>query len=246
MNNHPAISDAKCMLNFPEARAKERDCLLSKVNILSEFSVLDIQSAAGYLSDKVYKNLDGKVSCYCLEPSDVHRQRLQPFHIAINNPIEYFPSIATNTIDVAIGLAGLHHSNCHQSTINEMARTLKPGGQFAICDVIVGSNIALWLNEYVDKHSVAGHKGNFVQQYILKTQCETAGLIDVNEQVEQVPWHFPSENDLISFFKGLFGLTSSLEEVKEAIHHYFEIIVEPDLVTVPWHLLYVSGIKPKL
>lgn len=243
MKNLPAVSDENCMKNYPEARANERDCLIEKVEIKQGDAVLDIQAAAGYLSDKIANNLDWQVSCYCLEPSEIHRNRLNEKHIPIPNSVEHFPDIRTASIDVAVGLAGLHHSNCHQSTMNEVARVLKPNGQFAICDVVKDSNIAAWLNEYVDKHTPTGHQGNFVELGTLKQQCENAGFIEVTEKVESVPWYFPSEEVLVSFFKGLFGLTSSLAEVQDAIHHYFDIIVEPQRVTVPWQLLYVSGYK---
>ncbi|NMH60492.1 class I SAM-dependent methyltransferase [Alteromonas ponticola] len=243
MKNLPAVSDENCMKDYPEIRANERDRLLHYVRIHPNASVLDIQAAGGFLSDKVYQNLDGQVTCYCLEPSDIHRARLKSYHVPVNDEVENFPTIATESMDVAIGLAGLHHSNSHQSTLNEAYRALKPGGQFAVCDVVIGSNIARWLNEYVDANCASGHKGVFVEENSLQQQILNAGFSNVRLSHDDVPWVFPSMQVFVSFFKGLFGLQTTLEEIERAIFDYFEPQILPDRVILPWRLLYATGLK---
>ncbi|MCW8109487.1 class I SAM-dependent methyltransferase [Alteromonas ponticola] len=243
MKNLPAVSDENCMKDYPEIRANERDRLLQYVRIRPHSNVLDIQAAGGYLSDKVYRNLQGQVTCYCLEPSDIHRARLKSYHVAVNDEVECFPQIATESMDVAIGLAGLHHSDCHQSTLNEAYRSLKSGGQLAICDVVVGSNIARWLNEYVDAHSASGHKGVFIEETSLRAQLVKAGFSNVRLSHDDVPWVFPSMSVFVNFFKGLFGLETSLHEIENAIFDYFTPQIHAEQVILPWRLLYATGLK---
>lgn len=243
MKNLPAISDPSIINKLPEARANERDTLISKVCIQPNDNVLDIQAAAGYLTDKIYKNLDGQVNCYCLEPSEIHRSRLSPNYIAIDQEVEYFPEIQTSSIDVAVGLAGLHHSNDHFKTLSEVYRVLKPNAQFAICDVIKGSNIANWLNEFVDANTPSGHQGNFVETGQLINQCLELDFKCLKEEVVSVPWVFPSMALFHAFFKGIFGLTCDLSLVEKATQEYFKAEIYQDKVVVPWELLYISGRK---
>lgn len=58
-HNFPTVSDPAAMLDFPDARNNERDTLLDYVELHTGATVLDIQSAGGYLSDEVNRRLRG-------------------------------------------------------------------------------------------------------------------------------------------------------------------------------------------
>ncbi len=243
--NLPTLSDERAMLDFPNVRNSERDALLSLVDLKSGMRVLDVQSASGYLSQEIYQRLKGNVECLCLEPSDALRARLPGHFVAISNPVENFFSLENETVDLVLGLVGLHHSESHFNTISESYRVLKQQGNIAFCEVVEGSNIACWLNEFVNQHSASGHKGRFVEQGAMASLFEAVGFVQIEESIKQVPWKFSQYSDIPPFFKGLFGLQCEESLIASAIRHYFTIDETSTGVELDWRLSYCCGMKPE-
>ncbi|MFK5922035.1 MAG: methyltransferase domain-containing protein [Verrucomicrobiota bacterium] len=243
--NFPAISDASAMINFPRARALERDALLELVDLQSGQTVLDIQAAGGFLSDEVDRLLEQDVHCVCIEPCELLGGRLNSRYQWLRDSVEQFESVEDGSVDVALGLAGLHHSGCHADTIKACQRVLKPGGELAICDVEKGAAIADWLNVFVDRHNPSGHVGNFLNFGDTASLLRDAGLIDVVEEKKRVPWKFEKKEQVAVFFKGLFALDLELEQVDEAIGEYFDLQYSDEGVALDWQLIYCYGRKTR-
>lgn len=243
-HNFPTVSDPSAMRDFPDARNNERDTLLEYVTLRPGLTVLDIQSAGGYLSDEVDRRMGGGGEIVCVEPNPALRARLKPHYRAIDNPVEDFHSIADNTIDVALGLVGLHHSHSHRATIFEAFRTLKPGGEFAVCDVPADGRLAQWLNQFVARHCPDGHEGNFPATGDVERLCREAGFVEVVEERRSVPWKFTRRADIAPFFRGLFGLTLDPAAIDAALDDYFTIRQEGDVCWVDWCLVYAHARKP--
>lgn len=241
--NLPAISNPAAMKKFSNARNNERDALLGLINLKEGLSILDLQSSSGYLSDEIYRRLNKKVSCFCLEPTKELRERLNPDYIAIDNPVENFYSLANESMDIVLGLAGLHHSESHSQTIQECFRVLKPDGQLAICDVIEGSSLDRWLNGFVNGHSASGHQGNFIKEHVLAAQLRESGFENIYEEIIAVPWVFQHHHHIAEFFKGLFGLSCSIEDINKALDDYFIIEKVGDQLQLQWELLYCTAKK---
>ena len=132
----------------------------------------------------------------------------------------------------------------HTCTIKETYRVLKPGGQFAFCDVEHDSSIARWLNEFVDQHNPAGHKGNFLKPGHSRQLLCSADFVSVKEEIRKVPWVFDHREDIPLFFKGLFGLSATIGEINLAINNYFNLEISGNYVLVDWRLIYCYGEKP--
>lgn len=164
--------------------------------------------------------------------------------MAIDNPVENFHSIADRSVDVALGLAGLHHSRSHRATIAESFRVLKSGGQLAICDVPFGSSLADWLNVFVARHCPAGHDGNFPVAGDIARICQEVGFADAAEELRDVPWIFGGREEIAPFFKGLFGLDLEIGEIDRALDDYFTITEQPGGCSVEWRLAYAHARKP--
>lgn len=241
--NLPAASDPAAMRDFPDARNTERDALLDDVRLFPGMTTLDIQSAGGYLSDEIHRRLAGEVTCICIEPSATLRSRLNPAFRAFGDPVEHFASVADETVDAVLGLAGLHHSESHADTINESWRVLKKGGQVAICDVEVDSHVAHWLNEFVHENSSAGHQGRFVHEGDMSRLFREAGFTGVRESRRRVPWVFESRKQVVQFFRGLFDLRCTPEEIDAALDHHFTFEESNGRFLVDWSLLYACGHK---
>ena len=240
----PTLSDASAMADFPAVRERERDALLHAVALRPGMRVLDIQAAGGYLSDAVYRQLRGRVDCLCVEPCPQLRARLSPHYQVFADPVDNLTSIATASVDAVLGLAGLHHSASHDRTLEESVRVLKPGGEFAVCDVELDSPVARWLNEFVHRYSPAGHQGQFLRFGYLRQKCAQLGLRRVWEERKNVPWVFDREADVAPFIKGLFGLTGLSDEALAAgIHHYLKPAAHHGQVWLDWQLIYAYGRK---
>lgn len=244
-HNLPTVSDPSAMLMFPDARNNERDTLLEYVELRPGMTVLDIQSAGGYLSDEVDRRMDGTGTIVCVEPNTPLRSRLKPHYVAYDDAVEDFPSVADNSADVSLGLVGLHHSHSHRATIAEAFRATKPGGEFAVCDVPADSRLAAWLNEFVAKHCPSGHDGNFPAIGSVERLCHDAGFVEVTEELRSVPWKFGTRADIAPFFKGLFGLDNiSVAAIDRALDDFFAIRQEGDVCWVDWCLVYAHARKP--
>lgn len=242
--NHPAISDLSAMQNYPNARDAELQMLLSLVPLFPGCRVVDIQAAGGYLSDGVNTLLQGDVELVCIEPVKALNQRLHPDYRVVEDKIENWSSIKSGTIDIVLGLAGLHHSDDQQKTVNEAFRVLKPGGFFAVCDVIDDSAIASWLNNYVNQYNPNGHKGDFISSGEVSILMQQAGFYRVQETIENVPWILANEDHLAKFFKGLFGLMSSIADIKKAVPVYLNLNAKEQHIEVEWQLIYAVAQKP--
>ncbi|PKN57369.1 MAG: hypothetical protein CVU56_11240 [Deltaproteobacteria bacterium HGW-Deltaproteobacteria-14] len=242
----PTVSDPTILRRYPDARVEERDALLELVDLTPGMRVLDLQAAGGYLSEAVWRRLDGAVSCVCVEPSDAHRARLDARFVAISDPIERFPSVPDASIDVVLGLAGLHHSTSHAQTVAEAHRVLRPGGALALCDVLAGSAQARWLNDFVDRHCPSGHDGRFPEPGATSALMRAAGFDLVEETVRDVPWRSASRADILGFMVGIFGLATPVDVVDAAVDDYLELRAAPDgSVAVTWPLMYCRGVKPR-
>lgn len=232
------------MALYGRSRHAERDALLDLIDWRPGMVTLDVQSAGGFLSDAIRERLQGDVTTLCLEPSDALRERLSSAHTAINNPVEHFTSVTSESVDVVLGLVGLHHSQSHHDTIRESFRVLNAGGQCGFCEVETGSAIARWLNEFVDANNPAGHRGNFVAPGEMTRLFRGAGFDAISESSRDVPWRFTAREDIPRFFRGLFGLESSEADVAAAMADYFTIRPDGDHWLVDWQLLYCVGRKP--
>jgi SAM-dependent methyltransferase len=244
-HNFPTVSTPEAMSRFSNSRNNERDTLLSYVDLQPGMHVLDIQAAGGYLSDEVFRRLNGDVINVCVEPNSELRARLNPAFRSVDNPVEHFASLADESVDIALGLIGLHHSKSHRATLSEAYRVLKPAGELAVCDVVEGSRLAAWLNEFVMTHCPSGHFGNFPASGSMNQICTNLGFQDVVEEERNVPWVFKSRQDVLVFFQGLFGLTVDLETIDAALDDYFTLQTSETECTVDWHLAYCHARKPR-
>lgn len=233
------------MQDYPCVRDNERDTLLEYVTLRPGMRVLDVQAAGGYLSDEVCRRLGRDVVNVCVEPNPELRARLDPAYLTIDNPVEHFHDIASDSIDVALGLIGLHHSQSHRATLSETVRVLKPGGELAFCDVAEDSRLAAWLNEFVDAHCPAGHAGHFPAIGSLREHCQTLGCEAVIEELREVPWIFPQREAIAVFFQGLFGLAVDTAVIDEALADYFTLREHHGQVLVDWQLVYCHAKKPR-
>lgn len=240
----PTTSAPWAMAEYADARGAELERLCAQVRLPESGTLLDLQAAGGFVADAIAARSGGRIHCVCVEPSAALRARLAPQHTIYADEIDDLVSVADASIDVALGLAGLHHSRSAARTLAEVFRVLVAGGQFGLCDVAPASPVARWLNEFVNEHNPNGHDGRFIaRERIESLLCET-GYVDVHTSVESVPWRFAGDADLLRFFTGLFGLQCDAETIARGIARYFDVDRSDGGVTVGWELIYAQARKP--
>ena len=233
------------MSEFPDARRAELDALCSAVDVSPGDLVIDVQAAGGFVADEVSRRLGAAVECVCIEPSVALRGRLNALHRAVADPVHAWRSIPDRCADVVLGLACLHHSESAAGTVGEAFRALKPGGQFAVCDVIPGSPVARWLNEFVNRHTPSGHAGRFYDASQLRSLLTAVGFYQVRVGPRAVPWRFTDRASMVRFLRGLFSLECSPGDIARGVAQYLAVVERGDgSVELEWALNYASARKP--
>lgn len=240
----PTTSAPWAMAEYADARRAELERLCAQVDWPQSGTLLDLQAAGGFVADAIATRSGGAIHCVCVEPSAALRARLAPQHTVYADEIDELVSVADASIDVALGLAGLHHSRSAARTLAEVFRVLVPGGQFGLCDVAPASPVARWLNEFVNEHNPSGHNGHFITRERIETLLRETGYVDVHTSIESVPWHFAGDDDLLRFFAGLFGLQCDAETIAGGVATYFDVDRSHDGVTVDWSLIYARARTP--
>jgi len=241
----PTTSAPWAMAEYAGARQAELDTLCAQVEFPVAGTLLDIQAAGGFVADAIAERSGGRIHCVCVEPSAELRARLAPRHTIYADEIDNLESVADNSIDIALGLAGLHHSPSARGTLAEVWRVLVPGGQLGLCDVAPDSAVARWLNEFVNEHNPTGHDGCFLDQAAIEALLRDTGYTDIRASVESVPWRFDGDADLLRFFSGLFGLRCEAGTIARGIEQYLSIDRSHGRVEVGWELIYVHAAKPR-
>lgn len=129
------------MRRFPDARKNEFTRLFDGVEREQLKTVLDIPSGGGYLGRYLPKNLE--ILAYDSSHSFMTDNRSVRF-ISLEAL-----DLPANIADLAISLAATHHIENKQDFFDSVLRSLKPGGRYCIADVLGGSKIARFLDEFV-------------------------------------------------------------------------------------------------
>lgn len=205
--------------------------------------VVDVQAADGYLSDGIYERLGGQVTCICLEPSSSHRSRVRDTHRSVGDELNDWRSISSDSCDVVIGLAGLHHSPDLDATLSEAYRALRAGGTFAVADVEAGSAEQEFLDRYVHRFSRAGHYANFLVAASVTDEMKRLGFADIRVARRDVSWTFERKEDVGAVFRCLFGLVPEAEEVGLEVERRLGIEPTEGRFRVPWQLTFIRAEK---
>lgn len=233
--SHRGQAYHQAMTDCPQARRREFELPLEKLSLFSGAVLADFPSGGGYLK----QFLSHQVEVIPLETTTEFGDESGEVQLGSWDGLP----LAEQSVDRFLSLAALHHTNQRLEFYKEVHRVLKPAGRFVIGDVQVGTPQAEFLNGFVDAHNSMGHHGDFLQSGRETERLQEAGFQVEEEDFQQYEWAFQSQDEMVSFCRGLFGLDkATATEIREGLS---PLLNAPDSTTIQWSLLFLTAVKSK-
>lgn len=223
------------MQAYPKARDAEFLALLQELPSHA-VDLLDVPSGGGYMASYLPTHMR-------LQSCDFSAGFAQT-GVPLASP-QYLP-YAKESMDVVLSLTGLHHISREnqQAFLGECHRVLRTEGSVLVGEVLRGSPVDAFLNDFVHKHNSQGHVGDFFddgfQQHLVQ-----AGFVQTRMQVRSYVWNFDDMKCMISYCKNMFGIdqasNSQIEQGIREILSYRE--ADNGSIELPWQLVFYSAVK---
>jgi SAM-dependent methyltransferase len=231
----------EAMCAWPHACRLEFEAILAVARPIPGETVVDLPAAGSYFQDWLDVS---PLRFIAIDPSPVFhefsRRRVAESYLS---PMEALP-LPAGSVDLVMSQAGLHHAPDWLAIFREVCRVLRPGGRFAIGEVEEGSDVARFLNEFVDEHNPQGHAGQFVGESF-RQSLQAAGFSIREDKAASYAWCLPSRADLAKFLGLLFGLRDASEaQILEGAERYLGVVANPDdSIDLAWSLRIMLAIK---
>lgn len=240
--NKRADAYHQAMLNWPEARNEEFLAALKGLKMTPGMQVVDIPSGGGYLAHY----LPDDVQLTHLETSELFRElgysgSRFPLHLC---SIDALPLENAST-DIAISLAGLHHTEDNKPLFSELFRILRKGGTCMLADAGEDSPTAQFLDGWLSDHNSMGHEGWYFNR-ATEQSLRDAGFVDVRRETRRYHWIYSDEAEAGKYCKLMFGVDlATAEEVTQALksHLGFETLSDGQ-TGLCWELDFITATKP--
>ncbi|MGJ8657072.1 MAG: class I SAM-dependent methyltransferase [Akkermansiaceae bacterium] len=232
--NHRGDAYHEAMQLCPDARREEFLIPLRLLDLKPDAVIYDFPSGGCYVRQFLPKELLS-VRVNALEVSSEFASNREQCLLAswVDLPIQ------SSSADGILSLAALHHTGQRAGFYSEAYRALKVGGRFVIGDVEKGTAQDSFLNGFVNEFNSMGHDGDFLVPGVEEERLLRAGFSVTENGRYSYLWEFDSEEKMISFCRGLFGLDlASDAEIMQG--------VEPLLTaahSMQWSLRFIRGVK---
>ena len=214
------------MRRHPLARRAEFAQLFAHVPVAPGQRVLDLPAGGGYLAQA----LPDGAALVSLELSGGFGGGAEV--------VDFAQPWRWGRFDHAVCLAALHHVDAQDDFLARLLGTLVPGGTLHLADVVAGSGIARFLDDFVGRYNGTGHSG----EYLRDDRARFSALGDIARCAGlDCPWAFPDEAALLDFSGRLFGLVDCPAPLlREALHELVGVRSTPAGIELAWRLLYVD------
>jgi SAM-dependent methyltransferase len=224
----------------PDARAEERDLLLSALCLESGVDVLEVGAWDGYLAEKLGA-YDVKVTLLDRMPFGTKKLKQLYPRMRVYEGRQECMSVRDAMFDRVAALVALHHVDV-LAFMREANRVLRQGGRLALVEVGRGSTTAAFLDKQVGAMRSSGHQGKYLSPGEWVAHLSAAGFGAVAVECRTVHWRFSTMAQAIEYCRCVFGLEAGSERIQAAIRTLSPTVTD-DSVTWKWPLIAVTGTK---
>ena len=221
------------MVSCPTARDAEFSSLFAKAPLRSGECLIDVPSGGGYLEAFLKRKMS------VATPSVQNFEFTSGF--GANSTVVSFDlswPIAAKSADRVVCLAAVHHIQDLSPLFFNVESALRPGGLFHLADVPPGSGVQAFLETFVDRHTLGGHRG-FYRDFFAYKVPPRFDVVDVS--LRECPWVFESVDQMLNFCGGLFGLQAySKVELESALRDCIGVEIGSSGVSLGWELSYLD------
>jgi ubiquinone/menaquinone biosynthesis C-methylase UbiE len=222
----------------PQARVRERAALLDLLQAKPGEVICDAPAGGGYVADGIRARLGDRARVICVEPARRFASAISPVFEIRHDAMDAL-TFEDASIDAVASLAGLHHFADKLPVFREWGRVVRPGGRVAVADVQADTDVAAFLNTFVDAWTPGGHDGIFLRPGELSASLASVEFEPVAEELREVPWEFSDEPTMAMFCRTLFGLTkATVEQVHVGMKDYLRVETTATGVRFLWRLRY--------
>lgn len=229
----------RALNNYPDARAEEFAAAVASARPEAGQLILDVPAGGGMLSR--FLPPDCRVARLECAAGFSSGEKICPHARADGDNWPVIDQCAHQIISVA----GVHHVEDKRHFFSEAWRCLLPGGTLLLAEVAANSPVAAFLDGFVDTHNPQGHHGYYLDD-LATQQLQQAGFVIDSVQDRHYPWHFASEQALVSFCSDQFGLQPlEQREFFDQLAAYLSIETDDQGgINLPWQLRHIRAIKP--
>jgi ubiquinone/menaquinone biosynthesis C-methylase UbiE len=223
------------MQTYPKARDAEFLALLKDLPS-NAIDLLDVPSGGGYLASFLPSHMQINSCDFSAGFAETGVPLASPHCLPYANA----------SVDAVLSLTGLHHiSRENQNAfLGECHRVLRAEGSVLVGEVLRGSPVDTFLNDFVHKHNSQGHVGDFFDEGF-KQQLADAGFVQSRMQVRSYVWNFDNAECMINYCKNMFGIDQASDsQIEQGISEYLGYRTsEAGCIELPWQLVFYSAVK---
>jgi len=231
-------------------RARQGDLLAMRewMNIRGNERIVDLAAGTGFFTKDFLSQTAGEV--IAVDPSQMQLGVLDKVcagraRLLLGSPDSQqdMSVISDTSVDVVSSFGGLHHVADQRTMLEEVARILKPGGQFTAADVCANTALARHFDEFVAAKCLTGHTAQWLDEAKLRELA--SGLPLQLERVATVPltWKFASPTEIALFFKGLHAYDLSEQEIIEDLKAALGFTTENGLICLNWPMVFFRFVR---
>jgi SAM-dependent methyltransferase len=246
--SHRANNYATALAQYSNPLRNELETVRKLANLPCEpANVIELLAGDGSLAAHIHTH-HPQARVYATESSDEFAKYIpaEITRLLTPDPLVIEQPNLLGKFDSVICYAAMHHTEPQQDQVlfDCAQKLLKPNGTLVYVDVTANLSTAIFLNEWVDTHSLYGHQGQFRQPADLERFGREQTCY--NTPLWQTPtlstwdgrWEFRSIPDLIGFICQFFSLNPDVSdaEVLQALESILDVQVLTDQVFLYWPL----------
>ena len=223
---------AHAMLRWPSARDAEFASLFVQAPVHGGQRVLDVPAGGAYLRARL-----PQAQVTELEFSEGFSAGV-PVVQPLGDWAAHLPGGGAGLFDHVVCLAALHHIQEGDAFVRRLLSLLGEGGVLHMADVPLGSKVAGFLDGFVGRYNQTGHQGLY-RAPDAQAWGQLGRVLRCEER--EVPWRFATDNDMLAFTSGLFGVRGCpMAELLDALESQVGVLRDPQGVSLQWRLWYVD------